>query len=251
MIGVATNDLIQDFLVTKNAAVVLASPECFIDFDDLVQRKVVQYHELLFSLVVPDHKLAGRTCRHQGRLDDFYQLDGLRCVLYELGHAVLPLFVKQFHDLEFLHARCIKDVQKLVERSSQKRCFKGLSFTNLDVELFNGLVEIFNVVNEESLVHTNGGNELFILAEDCIGDARFMSRSAFGRSKCVHVNKHALRFFRCNCKILFAMRVGKRVDLIRRFVQKLSLLIPKVKLFDGPTLCAYNITPNIPNTHES
>jgi hypothetical protein len=67
------------------------------------------------------------------------------------------------------------------------------------MELFNGLVKVFNGVDEEGLVHSNGGQKLFILTEHCIGYSRFMSRSAFGRSQGVHVDEDAFGLFRGDC----------------------------------------------------
>lgn len=160
-------------------------------------------------------------------------------MLDELGHTVLPLIIEKFDDLEFFHARCIKDVQNFVKRSSQEGCLKGLSFADFDVELFNGLVEVLNVVNEECLVHTNGGNEFLILAEDGVGDSRLMPGPAFRRAKCVNVNKHALGLFRGNGEVLFGVGVCKRVDLVGRFIDRLGLLVLEVKLLHESTFGTY------------
>jgi hypothetical protein len=160
-------------------------------------------------------------------------------VLDEFGHTVLPLVIEQFDDLELFHARCVKDVQKFVKRSSQEGWFKVLSFTDFDVELFNGLVEVLNVVNEECLVHTNGGNEFLILTEDGVGDSRLMPGSAFRGAKCVHVNKHALGLFRGNRQVFFGVGVCKRVYFVGRLIDRLGLLALKVKLLHDSTFRTY------------
>lgn len=141
--------------------------------------------------------------------------------------------------MEFFHARCVKDVQKLVKRSSQEGWLKGLSFADFDVELFNGLVEVLNVVNEECLVHTNGGDEFLILAEDGVGDSRLMPGPAFRGAKCVHVNKDALRLFRGNGEVLFGVGVCKGVDFVGGLIDGLGLLVLEVKLLHESTFGTY------------
>lgn len=82
------------------------------------------------------------------------------------------------------------------------------------MELFDGLVEVFNGVYEKSLVHSNGGQKLLILTEDGIGDSRLVPGSAFRRSQGVHVNEDAFGLFRGDRQILFGRGVGQRVDFI-------------------------------------
>jgi hypothetical protein len=130
-------------------------------------------------------------------------------------------------------------VQEFVKRSSQEGWFKGLSFADFDVELFNGLIEVLNVVNEECLVHTDGGNELFILTEDGVGDSGLMPGPAFRGAKCVHVNKHALGLFRGNGEVLFGVGVCKGVDFVCRLIDGLGLLVLEVKLLHESTFGTY------------
>lgn len=86
-----------------------------------------------------------------------------------------------------------------MEGSSQEGRVDGLGFADFDIELFDGLLEVFDGVDEESFVDADWGKVLLILAEDGIGDSRFVPGSAFGRFEGVHVDEDAFGLFRGDC----------------------------------------------------
>lgn len=97
---------VQMFFVTEYFSVLSASPKSFINFQNFIQGKVLNYNHFFFCPVVPYKKLRKRGCDHQVHLDHFNQLNDLG-VNDKLRQMVLPFVVEELNPLNLLHTRSI------------------------------------------------------------------------------------------------------------------------------------------------